>query len=273
MNRRTVQSLLGLVLAALGWLVLAVACAPTAPERGEGMRRTCAQCHPEMTAAYQTGNVHQPVKEAKCEACHLSHGLVPTVLMRQPVPVICLSCHEAFRTASSKKAVHEPVSAGKCESCHNPHNSPYPQLLKAAPPEPCYACHDRQPFTRPTVHAPLNDGCSTCHEAHMADQPGLLKQAGEALCASCHPTGTQRAPSRTTLSAGGGRPDGLGGGADVHAASAATMAMASQRTTSPRPQLRDCRSERVIIGRWRIRGAAPAAGPGHRGTSTPRTPA
>ena len=78
MKGRTRHSLAGLGLLALGILALAVGCAPTAPVEA---RRTCAQCHPDKVAAFQTGIVHQPVKEKNCETCHLPHGLVGTVLI------------------------------------------------------------------------------------------------------------------------------------------------------------------------------------------------
>jgi predicted CXXCH cytochrome family protein len=188
MNLKLKSFVQGLCCLSLGIMALTASCVPTSHEKKPEIRRTCAQCHPEKVAAYQTGVVHQPVKENNCEACHLPHGLVPTVLMRQPVPVVCLPCHAAFKEAASKKSLHEPVGKGKCESCHNPHNSEFPKLLKSAPEEVCFTCHDRKEFTKAKVHAPVKDGCGTCHDPHMADNPELLNKPSEALCASCHAT-------------------------------------------------------------------------------------
>jgi len=187
MNLRAMRSLWTFSFISLGILVFVAGCGPTAtaPRKPE-IKRTCAQCHPDKAAQYQSGVVHQPVKENNCEACHLPHGLVPTVQMRQPVPVVCLSCHPAFKEAANKKSVHEPVGQGKCEACHKEHNSEYPKLLNAKPEELCFNCHDRGAFTRAYVHAPVNDGCGTCHEPHMADNPRLLNQPDAELCASCH---------------------------------------------------------------------------------------
>jgi predicted CXXCH cytochrome family protein len=94
---RSAGSLAVLVLGVAALAALAVSCAPATSERSADVRRTCAQCHPDKVASYQTGFVHQPVKETKCETCHLPHGLVGTLLMRQQPPALCLPCHPAFR--------------------------------------------------------------------------------------------------------------------------------------------------------------------------------
>ena len=188
MNLRTMRSLWGIILVSLGLLILIAGCGP-APERAP-IKRTCAECHPDKAAKYQSGIVHSPVKEKNCEACHLPHGIVPAVVMRQQSPFVCLPCHAEFKEAGSKTSVHEPVNKGKCEVCHEDHNSQYPKLLKAAPEEVCFGCHDRKEFTRANVHAPVKQGCDTCHDAHMSDNPKLLKQPTDQLCASCHATGT-----------------------------------------------------------------------------------
>ena len=116
----------------LGIMVFMISCAPTPVERKPEIRRTCAQCHPELVAEFEAGVVHQPIREKDCEACHLPHGLVPTILLIQPVPAVCLPCHEEFKESESKTSVHEPVARGECESCHNPHNSEHPNLLNDA---------------------------------------------------------------------------------------------------------------------------------------------
>jgi len=191
-NIRFLWSLWKFCFISLGVIFFVTSCAPTTPvERKPEVRRTCAQCHPELVAEFEIGVVHQPITEKNCEACHLPHGLVPVILMLQPVPAVCLPCHEDFKEADSKTSVHEPVSNGECESCHNPHNSEYPKLLTDPAKKLCFNCHEQEPFTRATVHAPLDEGCSECHVAHMADQQGLLTMSRDDLCASCHEVGSK----------------------------------------------------------------------------------
>ena len=190
MNLKIMQYLWKYSLPSLGVLFFVLSCAPTTPTRKPDIKKTCAQCHPEIVATYENGFVHQPVKEKNCEACHLNHGLVPMVVMRQPVPTVCLPCHPALNKTGSKKSAHKPVSNGKCKACHEPHNSEHPNLLNTAAEKICYNCHKPEPFTRETVHEPVKDGCSTCHLAHMSDYSGLLKKTSNELCSSCHEFGS-----------------------------------------------------------------------------------
>src|SRR5210317_982337 len=189
MKRLSIHSLCKLGLIGFSVIFLVMACGPAPQTRKAKVRRTCAECHPEKAAAFQSGVVHQPTKENNCEACHLPHGTVPTVLMRQPVPVICLTCHAEFKTATEKKSLHDPVNQGECDSCHQPHNSEFPKLLNSAAESLCFNCHEQELFARQTVHAPVEEGCATCHVPHMSDYPGLLISEVQDLCASCHETG------------------------------------------------------------------------------------
>ena len=57
---------LGLLSFSLVFVVMA--CGPAPQTRKAKVRRTCAECHPEKAAAFQSGIVHQPTKENNCEA-------------------------------------------------------------------------------------------------------------------------------------------------------------------------------------------------------------
>ena len=189
MKHNLFNSILKISLVSFGLVFIVTACGPAPQSRKTQVRRTCAECHPDKADALQSGVVHQPTKEKNCEACHLPHGTVPTILLRQPLPVICLTCHAGFKAAPDKKSWHEPFNKGECDSCHEPHNSEFPKLLNTAVESLCFNCHDREPFARQTVHAPVQEGCASCHLSHMSDYTGLLISSENELCASCHETG------------------------------------------------------------------------------------
>jgi len=164
-----------------------VACVQSTGQKvPQASAKTCVECHPEMKDQFSSGHVHAPVKEEKCSACHLPHGLVGGLFFREDEPGMCLSCHRNMKAKPDDASSHDPEGAGKCSNCHTPHNSPYPALLKNSPDQDCLSCHDRSGFRKKIIHAPVNKGCKTCHDPHRSAHPALLIEEPDALCRSCH---------------------------------------------------------------------------------------
>ena len=155
----------------------------------EQARKTCVDCHADMVAKFQQGVVHAPVREKKCDTCHLPHGIIGGTFLRQDKPALCLHCHQNLAPEPTAVSVHEPVRKGNCSACHASHNSPYPKLLLKEQKEVCYGCHDRSRFEKKNVHAPLKQGCMVCHSPHQSKQPFLLVQEADSLCLKCHESG------------------------------------------------------------------------------------
>ena len=167
--------LLFLICSCLG-LLLASCVTTEEPQkqRKRAIRRNCSDCHQDLSAQYQKGIVHAPVKENNCAACHLPHGVLGSLLMRDYPPTLCFRCHIDMKSQQSGLSVHQPVAEGECDSCHNPHNSEYPSLLNAAGNEACFNCHEQEDFSRSNIHAPVLEGCLTCHVPHKSDNRSLL---------------------------------------------------------------------------------------------------
>ncbi|OQX61527.1 MAG: hypothetical protein B5M55_08810, partial [Desulfococcus sp. 4484_242] len=109
-------------------LVLMAACVPQQAAR-KSLRKNCLECHEDMRRTFFSGVVHSPVKEEKCGACHLPHGLIGGTYLRQNLPDLCFPCHREFAKAKDKASVHEPVKKGRCDACHEVHNGAFPGLL------------------------------------------------------------------------------------------------------------------------------------------------
>lgn len=155
------------------------------------LRKTCVDCHADMVAKFQQGVVHAPVREKKCDTCHLPHGIIGGTFLRQEKPDLCLRCHQAVAPDPGAVSSHEPVKKGNCSACHASHNSPHPRLLLKEQKELCYGCHDRTLFEKKNVHAPLSQGCAACHTPHKSKQPRLLVQEADSLCLKCHEGGKE----------------------------------------------------------------------------------
>ncbi len=132
-------------------------------------------------------NVHQPVKDKKCEDCHLRHGIIPALILKINGNDLCLKCHTKEKIGLNKPNVHGALKTGLCTQCHNPHASNSPNLLQAEGNEACYQCHKRESFERKFVHKVLTTGgCRACHMAHSSDFKNLLTAADPKLCLGCH---------------------------------------------------------------------------------------
>jgi len=90
-------------------------------------RKGCLDCHKKFSDKYLSmKSVHLPVKEGKCEDCHLRHGIVPKMLLKKEGEEICFSCHAKEKLGMNRSKVHTALKSGKCSQCHNPHAGPDP---------------------------------------------------------------------------------------------------------------------------------------------------
>ncbi len=185
MKKKQYSILLNILFALLP-VMLALSCVQSGKQVAKAPAKNCLDCHPEMGEAFKQGNVHVPVKENRCSTCHLPHGLIGGLFLREQEPELCYVCHEDLKPTPDRKSVHQPVASGTCSSCHDPHNSPFSFLLKAPPEDGCFSCHDRSLFQKKYTHAPLEKGCGTCHDPHSSTNVSLLTSAPDTLCRSCH---------------------------------------------------------------------------------------
>ena len=176
-----------LVLLSLSLVVFLSSCVPK-PQQRQFVQKDCLDCHTEFAEKYfKMKNVHKVVQEKKCEDCHLPHGIVPKMLLKQPGNQICYTCHEKDKIGMDKAIVHTALKKGSCTSCHNPHASQAGHLLKAEGNDVCYQCHQKAEFEKKVVHkVMITESCLSCHVSHSADEPNLLKTKEIPLCLSCH---------------------------------------------------------------------------------------
>ncbi|MFA5701649.1 MAG: cytochrome c3 family protein, partial [Desulfuromonas sp.] len=139
-------------------------------------KKNCIDCHGDFAKEYLSKkNVHQVVKENKCEECHLPHGIVPKLLLKESGDKICLRCHSEESIGLDQPQVHTALKRGQCSTCHDPHASDNKFLLSSGGNDICFGCHDQAPFTRKVVHGVLQeDGCLACHKAHASAEKNLL---------------------------------------------------------------------------------------------------
>ena len=151
-------------------------------------RKECLDCHAKFAdKLHDLKNLHAPVKSQKCEECHLRHGTVPKLLLKESGNALCLTCHKKESLGLEKKVVHPVLKTGKCTDCHDAHGSNTKFLLKREGKLECYSCHKPEPFEKKFVHKVVADGgCMACHTAHASDQKGLLIAAEGPLCLKCH---------------------------------------------------------------------------------------
>jgi len=148
-----------------------------------------AMCH---QAIGQLKNLHQPVKDGDCFACHKPKGKEHPnkgggFELVAKGAALCNECHDPKGT--KKKVVHSPVKEGECTSCHRPHGGAARLLLAVseAQSELCFGCHDSAPFKQKYVHGPVAVGsCTKCHDAHEASDKSLLNGPVRNLCLKCH---------------------------------------------------------------------------------------
>jgi len=175
----------GFLIIVLISLVFLYGCA-SSPPKMEKVVKDCLDCHDEYRTLTTENNVHAPLQQGSCRACHRNHGLIGEVYLKADKTRLCLPCHRNIQENTEIPVVHQPVAQGQCLECHQPHNSINPALLSATSPQLCFACHDQTIFTRNVRHQPVETGCDSCHATHGAEEPFLLKVPADQQCLSCH---------------------------------------------------------------------------------------
>src|SRR5690242_4614772 len=153
--------------------------------------KDCTECHKKFAEKYDGLKfTHGAVKQRRCEDCHLRHGIVPKLALKQAGNNLCFSCHKREAVGMDKPNVHPVLKSGKCTQCHDPHGTNAPHLLKAEGKQACFGCHKPEPFQRKLVHKVVEtEGCRACHVAHASDQKALLTADQTRLCGKCHDPG------------------------------------------------------------------------------------
>jgi len=148
--------------------------------------KDCLSCHKKFSEKYLgMKDVHLPVKEKKCEDCHLRHGLVPKLILKKEGNEICYPCHSKDKIGTNKANVHTALKRGKCIQCHNPHASQFGHLLKAEGMKLAFNVTRRRIMKRKSS---TKWGLKV-HDLSLFpqfDQKGLLVKAETPLCLGCH---------------------------------------------------------------------------------------
>lgn len=149
-----------------------------------------AACH---KAIADLKNLHQPVKEEECLACHIQRTPTHPILgggksfeLTAKGSKLCEQCHAAM---GQKKVVHGPVKDGNCLSCHKPHGANGPFLLDVEEDQTalCLGCHDKARFKANFMHGPVAAGaCTKCHNPHESSEKSLLSGNIRDMCLKCH---------------------------------------------------------------------------------------
>lgn len=152
---------------------------------GQGDCLTCHLPHASRNPKLLV-NLHRPVTEAGCDACHAAGGPGRIVLQSEEKE-LCLTCHSEIAALLKKSHSHAPAREGKCTACHAPHGSVEPFFLRRPAGELCVECHRQTETAGDTVHRPVRDRlCVKCHLPHGGDNEALLRETGSRLCLTCH---------------------------------------------------------------------------------------
>ncbi len=139
-------------------------------QKQKGLRpaqKTCVECHGKELEAYKArASSHAPVREGRCEACHLRHGVVGVLRLSADDPALCLRCHAAAEQAEAAKS--SPGKAGA--------DKPAGEKVTGAAAKPMSFSHPPGDTLK----------CGACHDPHGSDKPHLLKAEGSAACLGCH---------------------------------------------------------------------------------------
>ena len=176
MSKRTIQLLISIGLVATAFGV----------ERPQTAQDTCLteECHSEFPLKK---NVHDPVSENTCEACHEDDDVKEhTFTLTFEDPELCTQCHDEPSATHLHSAL---ADEGPCQQCHELHASDNDTLLiTPTTGELCQECHEiTEGMTH--LHGPtaVNE-CSMCHRAHGSDYENNLTMDPNTLCVFCHIT-------------------------------------------------------------------------------------
>jgi predicted CXXCH cytochrome family protein len=183
---------------------------PTALEKS--INRRCRGCHEKAVLAFSRRNVHLPVKQGNCSACHLDHGSEPRLLLLEREDRLCGKCHELRSDSMGSAHRGYRLAKARCTECHDPHSSGRDRLFYDREHEPfaerdCRACHKEARkgwalgesinavcgechddiAAAPVLHSALpSRGCTGCHRPHGGEESSMLRASVPALCLSCH---------------------------------------------------------------------------------------
>ncbi len=159
----------------------------------------CTTCHPSIA---DQRNVHFPVAQGLCTACHNPHASAEPKLLTAHGEQVCLPCHSQIAETINGARVSHPalLTAQACVACHSPHSSNESHLLRQPVKDTCVTCHDNViPKNATVLHGPNNDGnCARCHNPHGSQYDALLvnpfpagnyvpyTDAAYPLCFGCH---------------------------------------------------------------------------------------
>ena len=68
--------------------IIAIACySPTSQaKKRKFVKKECLDCHEVFVEKFMSmKNIHPMTKEHKCESCHLRHGIVPKLLLKEAI--------------------------------------------------------------------------------------------------------------------------------------------------------------------------------------------
>ena len=131
-------------------LVFIFSCAPTPTVKRSFVKKDCLVCHQDFKEQFLAKkNLHSPMKENSCEACHLRHGVIGQLLLKKQGNALCFDCHDTEALGLNRPFPHTALSgSGTCTTCHNPHSSDFSNLLKGEDTSACYECHDKKAFEK-----------------------------------------------------------------------------------------------------------------------------
>jgi DmsE family decaheme c-type cytochrome len=199
---------------ALCGLVAAGAAAQDAapsPAAGETVTAaTCAECHDEVVAAFETSTHGRAWKHgdrdatATCTNCHggaerhVESGdpadmTTPKELAPAAAAELCMTCHkENPEQAHWQGSAHQRRGV-TCTDCHTLHAEPSSDSMTNAAmrSETCYRCHqDVRSEMRKVSHHPVREGkmtCLSCHNPHgTLTKANLRAGSVNELCYDCH---------------------------------------------------------------------------------------
>ncbi|RMF06551.1 MAG: hypothetical protein D6762_09260 [Candidatus Neomarinimicrobiota bacterium] len=146
----------------------------------------CTTCH---DLDLEDEDLHPPVAEGSCLACHDPHESdLNSLLKGSRAADVCGECHETG--LEGKEFIHGPVAVGACDVCHSGHGQVSNTLLRTdGVNSTCYQCHELKAEEIASLvnqHAPVEESCTNCHNAHESDTKYQLEADVPDLCLGCH---------------------------------------------------------------------------------------
>ena len=96
--------------------ILFYTCAPEQSVRRGFEAKPCLDCHKTTLNEFQKKYVHSPMAKRDCEACHLRHGKIAVLTLKEREErKLCYICHKQMALNMDKTAnVHTALKQGKC---------------------------------------------------------------------------------------------------------------------------------------------------------------